>query len=403
MLDMGFLDDIQEIFKFLPEERQTLLFSATMPPAMQTLAKKILRTPTFVSTTGKETANRDIQQLYYVIREDERDMAFLRLMRSESPTKSIVFCRTKKEADRLLILLHKEGHSAGALHGDLEQDKRNRVTESFRRGDISLLVATDVAARGLNILDVSHVFNFHLPFDAESYLHRIGRTGRAGKKGVAMSLVTQREVQVLRRVAHIHGSAMEQRLVPSRSELQKQSIVNTLSLLRQQNAKEEARHILDVLRSESIGDEEVALRLLTRLLDQERIDGPERIGSPIQAPGERPPPRAYGPQGGRYESRDRDPRKKPFAPRGGYTRPESGSRDGYARPESGSRESRPYARPDAPRGDRPYVRQEASTSGGWKGGDRQDRPAARFPNPTAKTYTAFKSPPPRAASRFPKD
>lgn len=313
MLDMGFLDDIQEIFTFLPAKRQTLLFSATMPPAMQQLAKKILHTPAFVSATGKETANRDIQQLYYVIREEERDLAFLRLIRSEAPTKSIVFCRTKKEADRLLLLLHKEGYPAGTLHGDLEQDKRNRVTEGFRRGDIKLLVATDVAARGLNILDVSHVFNFHIPFDAEGYLHRIGRTGRAGRKGVAMSLVTQRELQLLKRVAHIHGSAMEQRVLPTRTELQKQSILRTLSLLRAQNAKEEARHILHTLRDESIMDEEVALRLLTRLLDQEKIEGPEHIGSPLITPGDRPP-RSFGAHRSRYDAKD-SRNKRSFAPR----------------------------------------------------------------------------------------
>lgn len=394
MLDMGFLDDIQEIFKFLPEERQTLFFSATMPPAMQQLAKKILHTPAFVSATGKETANRDIQQLYYVVREDERDMAFLRLMRSEDPTKSIVFCRTKKEADRLLILLHKEGHSAGALHGDLEQDKRNRVTEAFRRGDITILVATDVAARGLNILDVSHVFNFHLPFDAESYLHRIGRTGRAGRKGVAMSLVTQREVQLLRRVAHIHGSAIEQRVLPTRSELQQQSILKTLSVLRQQSAKEEARHILDVLRSESIGEEDVALRLITKLLDQEKIDGPERIGSPLPVPGEKPQRANYGAR------QDYAPRKKPYAARGGYGRQESSGREGgYGRDSyrDGGRESRegrenrPYPRQEAPRGERSFARPESAPA--WKGGERP----VRNPVAPAKTYGTFKTSAPRNA------
>lgn len=405
MLDMGFLDDIQEIFKFLPEERQTLFFSATMPPAMQQLAKKILKTPAFVSATGKETANRDIQQLYYIVREDERDMAFLRLLRAEDTTKSIVFCRTKKEADRLLILLHKEGHSAGALHGDLEQDKRNRVTEAFRRGDIDILVATDVAARGLNILDVSHVFNFHLPFDAESYLHRIGRTGRAGRKGIAMSLVTQREVQLLRRVAHIHGSAIEQRVLPTRSELQQQSILKTLSALRQQSSKEEARHILDILRSESIGDEDVALRLITKLLDQEKIDGPERIGSPLLAPGERPQRSTSSYGGGRQ---DYAPRKKPYAAaRGGYGRQESSSRDGGRDSyrdggrdsyrdggrESGSRDgaSRPYVRQEGPRGERSFARPEGAPA--WKGGERP----VRNPVPPAKTYGTFKTPAPRNA------
>ncbi|MCE2981944.1 MAG: DEAD/DEAH box helicase, partial [Parachlamydia sp.] len=193
MLDMGFLEDIQAIFSHLPAKRQTLLFSATMPAPIQRLANQILIHPLFIRITQKETTNKDINQCYYVIRDDERDDAILRLLDSEEPSKSIIFCKTKKDVDRLATLLVANGYHARGLHGDMEQPQREEVIRHFRAETIKVLVATDVAARGLSVSDVSHVFNYHLPFDPASYVHRIGRTGRAGNKGQASTFVTLRE------------------------------------------------------------------------------------------------------------------------------------------------------------------------------------------------------------------
>ena len=179
MLNMGFFEDIEAIFTHLPKKRQTLLFSATMPKTIQNLIKEILEAPVFVKTSQDK---KDISQAYYLIEEFERDHAIIRLFEGKQFVKSIVFCKTKKEVDRLTSLLSTRGLQAKGLHGDMEQNQRQRVTHDFRAGNANILVATDVAARGLNILDVTHVINYHSPFDAENYVHRIGRTGRAGQK-----------------------------------------------------------------------------------------------------------------------------------------------------------------------------------------------------------------------------
>ena len=159
-----------------------------MPEPIKDLARHILYEPKFVSVTKKETTNKDIRQLYYVIEEKDRDDAIVRLLDKEEPEKAIIFCRMKREVDRVAELLQAQGANARGLHGDMEMRERMEVIKGFRGSDIDILVATDVAARGLNIENVSHVFNYHIPFDPESYVHRIGRTGRAGKKGLPLRL-----------------------------------------------------------------------------------------------------------------------------------------------------------------------------------------------------------------------
>ncbi|MFW3382249.1 DEAD/DEAH box helicase, partial [Aliarcobacter butzleri] len=176
MLDMGFLDDIKEIFTFLPENRQTLLFSATMPTAIKNLAKTILKEPEFVTLTKSDVTNSKITQTFYVVDEKERDDALIRLFDFKNPKKSIIFCRTKKDVDRLSTFLVSQGFMAKALHGDMEQKQREEAIRAFKSSKLEILIATDVAARGLDVNDVTHVFNYHLPFDSESYVHRIGRT-----------------------------------------------------------------------------------------------------------------------------------------------------------------------------------------------------------------------------------
>lgn len=200
MLDMGFLDDIEEIFKFLPNSHQTLLFSATMPKPIQALAMKILNNPAFVKITPADVTNQDIEQQYYIINEGERDDAIVRLIETQNPTKSIIFTRMKKEAQALATRLTQRGFKAMALHGDMEQWERRESVKAFKENKIELLVATDVASRGLDISDVSHVFNYHIPLNPESYVHRIGRTGRAGKKGVAITLATPLEYKELSKI-----------------------------------------------------------------------------------------------------------------------------------------------------------------------------------------------------------
>jgi len=211
MLDMGFLEEIKEIFEYIPQNRQTLLFSATMPEPIKALANDILTNPQFVSVVGIDegVTNNVIEQEYYVIEEAQRDEAIVKLLETEKVDKSIIFCRMKREVDRLTEHLKAMGFSAEGLHGDLEQIDRERIVKGYRRGESKIMVATDVASRGLDVKNVSHVFNFHIPFDPQSYVHRIGRTGRAGKAGKAITLVSTGEFKELQRIQKEVGAEMQ--------------------------------------------------------------------------------------------------------------------------------------------------------------------------------------------------
>jgi ATP-dependent RNA helicase DeaD len=209
MLDMGFLEEIKEIFEYIPQNRQTLLFSATMPEPIKELASDILYEPEFISVIGdEETTNNIIEQRYYVINESQRDEAVVKLLETEDTNKCIIFCRMKREVDRLTEHLQALGFNAAGLHGDLEQRDREMVIKGYKRGQTKIMVATDVAARGLDVKDVTHVFNYHIPFDPQSYVHRIGRTGRAGKSGQAITLVTTEEFRELQRIQKEVGAEM---------------------------------------------------------------------------------------------------------------------------------------------------------------------------------------------------
>jgi len=279
MLDMGFLDDINEIFSYLPTDRQTLLFSATMPQPIKTLASRILQDPEFISITKGETTNSDIEQLYYVIDEHERDDAIIRLMDSEDTKKSVVFCRTKSEVDRLSNVLSNAGYLANGLHGDMEQRQRENVIKGFKNNSVQVLVATDVAARGIHVNDISHVFNYHIPFDPESYVHRIGRTGRAGTKGKAITLLTPLEFKELQRIKQKVGTSMEHAYVPSKNDLRQTNLENIVKTIENQKIYDEAHKVLDRLK-EDIDEETIMFKLISMILDKQDIKGPNNIGIP---------------------------------------------------------------------------------------------------------------------------
>ncbi|NOX15773.1 MAG: DEAD/DEAH box helicase [Epsilonproteobacteria bacterium] len=278
MLDMGFLEDIESILKFLPEQRQTLLFSATMPEPIKRLAKRRLNDPKFVSITPKDhTTNEDIEQFYYVIEERERDNALIRLLDSLEPVKSIVFCRTKKEVDRVSTQLMAIGYSANGLHGDMEQNQRESVIKAFRNSQIEILVATDVAARGLNVTDISHVFNFHMPFDPESYVHRIGRTGRAGRKGTAITLVTPMEYHSMQRIAKKVGTNIKFKIVPTLSDVKESQLKKMANEIQNAPLHENAQKILEIL-GDDINLSKTSLKLISMLIDKNSLQGPNKIG-----------------------------------------------------------------------------------------------------------------------------
>ncbi|MBF0565040.1 MAG: DEAD/DEAH box helicase [Nitrospirae bacterium] len=278
MLDMGFIEDIEAIFQFLPKERQTLLFSATVPEAIRRLAKTILKDPVTIDVTPKGLATApDVTHKYYVIEEREREEALVRLIDAESAQRAIIFCRTKRETDNLSTTLISRGYSAKALHGDMEQNQRNEVMDSFRQAKIELLVATDVAARGLDITDVTHVFNFHIPFDPESYVHRIGRTGRAGKSGIAITLVTPLEFKELNKIMEFSGAPIIYEEIPDIGQVKKQYHATIMEKLHREPINEDA---LDIFRrlSQDMDISQIAYKALSMLVEKQHVKGPNRIG-----------------------------------------------------------------------------------------------------------------------------
>jgi len=209
MLDMGFIPDIERICKLLPPRRQTLFFSATMPPEIQRLVDSFLKDPVRIEVTRPASVVGTITQLfrYCASTEDWEKREVLRqLIRSENVKNAIIFCNRKRDVAILLKSLQKHGFNAGALHGDMDQFNRTETLEAFREGRITLLAASDVAARGLDIPDVSHIFNFDVPWQSDDYVHRIGRTGRAGKEGRSLTLVTPDDIKQLNDIEKMLGA-----------------------------------------------------------------------------------------------------------------------------------------------------------------------------------------------------
>jgi superfamily II DNA/RNA helicase len=212
MLDMGFIPDIEKICKLLPPRRQTLFFSATMPPEITRLVDQFLKDPTRIEVAKPATTAKTITQrfVYCASHEDFDKRELLRqLIRGESVRNAIIFCNRKRDVAILLKSLQKHGFNAGALHGDMDQTSRTATLDGFREGKITFLAASDVAARGLDIPDVSHVFNFDIPWQSDDYVHRIGRTGRAGKQGAATTIVTQDDFKALKDIQGMLGEAIE--------------------------------------------------------------------------------------------------------------------------------------------------------------------------------------------------
>ncbi len=320
MLDMGFLDDINSIFDYLPTDRQTLLFSATMPKPIKALAERILIEPAFVSITQEETTNKDITQQYYIIEETERDDAVIRLLDAEELEKTIIFCRTKREVDRLSNVLSSVGYNAKGLHGDMEQRQRESVIKGLKEDAIDILVATDVAARGIHINDVSHVINYHIPFDPESYVHRIGRTGRAGQKGVAITLVTPLEFKELQRIRKIVGTQMAHAYIPTKTQVQSKQMHRLIDEIEKQKIFDEAAELFDVLR-EDMDQTQIIYKLISLLMKQTNVKGPNSIGIPKQRLDKIMSAMERNDKGGRQRRKKSPPR------RGGPNKPK---RDGFS-------------------------------------------------------------------------
>lgn len=225
MLDMGFIEDIEFVLKEIPTPRQTVLFSATMPTPIKKLAGNYMEDPQTIAVSRDTLTVPKIEQVFYQVRRENKVDTLCRILDIENVELSIIFCRTKKGVDELVENLQARGYLAEGLHGDMSQAQRNRVMKKFREGNLQNLIATDVAARGLDIDNVSHVINYDIPQDPESYVHRIGRTGRAGKSGLAITFVTSWEFKQLHLIEKVIKKRIRRKEVPTTAQLaEKQQI-----------------------------------------------------------------------------------------------------------------------------------------------------------------------------------
>jgi ATP-dependent RNA helicase DeaD len=222
MLDMGFAEDIESLLAETPAERQTMLFSATMPPRIEAIAKKHLRNPATIKLSQEKVAGGElprVRQIAYIVPRAHKLAALARILDVEAPAAALVFCRTRTEVDELAETLSARGYRPEALHGGLSQEQRDRVMRLFRAGTADLLVATDVAARGLDVEHLSHVVNYHIPGETEAYVHRIGRVGRAGREGTAITLAEPKEHRILKNIERATGKKIEVGRVPTVADL----------------------------------------------------------------------------------------------------------------------------------------------------------------------------------------
>jgi ATP-dependent RNA helicase DeaD len=273
MLNMGFRDDIELILKRIPEEKQTVFFSATMPKEFLFLTKKYQRSPETIKVVSEKLTVPSTEQYYFDIKEHQKLEALARCLDMYDPKLSLVFCNTKKRVDEVSSSLQTIGYCADAIHGDMNQSQRNRVMAKFRNGSIELLIATDVAARGIDVDDIDMVFNFDVPKDNEDYVHRIGRTGRAGKAGKAYSFVLGKDIYKLRDIQRYTKVNIKRMQVPSLVDVENTKemiIVNKIKGALKEKDLEKYAGMAKSLISEEITSLDVATALLKIMLASER-------------------------------------------------------------------------------------------------------------------------------------
>ena len=266
MLNMGFLEDMETILSQLPQTRQTVMFSATMPPAIADIARKFLQDPVMVRVVKKELTVPKVTQYYYEVKPKNKVEVLCRLLDLYSPKLSVVFCNTKKGVDELVLALQGRGYFAEGLHGDLKQEQRDRVMNGFRNGRTEVLVATDVAARGIDVDDVEAVFNYDIPQDDEYYVHRIGRTGRAGREGKAFSLVVGKEVYKLRDIQRYCKTKIIPQAIPSLDDITDIKVEKTMDQVRDMLENSDLSQMVNIIEQKLIEEDYTALDLAAALL-----------------------------------------------------------------------------------------------------------------------------------------
>lgn len=266
MLNMGFREDIETILGQLPEERQTMLFSATMPKPILEIAKRYLHEPEIVKVTQKELTVPKIEQYYYEVNPRKKNEVLSRLLDMYDPSLSLVFCNTKRKVDELVADLKGRGYFAEGLHGDMKQSQRDRVMNGFRNGRTDILVATDVAARGIDVDDVEAVFNYDVPQDDEYYVHRIGRTGRAGREGRAFTLVVGKEIYKLKDIQRYCKTKIRRQPIPSVNDVAAIKVEKLLEQAGELIATDGLGRMMDLLEEYLDGSDYSATEMAAALL-----------------------------------------------------------------------------------------------------------------------------------------
>jgi ATP-dependent RNA helicase DeaD len=348
MLSMGFQEDIEAILEKTPTERQTLLFSATLPEAIQRLSRRYLRNPEFLKLSADFIGVHEIKHLYYSIPAIHRENELLQILAFEEPKSAIIFCNTREETGRVAEFLRQHGHDAEAISSDLSQSDRERVLGRMRAGGIKFLVATDVAARGIDIEKLSHVFNYTFPEAPEIYIHRTGRTGRAGRQGTAVSLIGPTEVGSFYYLKLLYKIKPEERALPSEAEIRSHREGERILVLRQA-LEGEAGPEWRALARRLIGapdGEKLTAALLAKTYSSLEGMPVVPVAKPQPAPVQRSTA-SEAPRSAPSESRDR-PRDRPrFGDR------DRGRPERSGRPERGRRDERPAPRVDGSAGSAP--------------------------------------------------
>ena len=369
MLDMGFAEDIERILESAPAERQTAFFSATLPKPIRTMIDRFSRDPEHLKMESSTVSAPAIDQVYYEVDRRSKIEVLCRLIDIQDVKYGIVFCATKMMCDELTDALLTRGYSADKLHGDMSQQMRERTMKRFRDRKIELLVATDVAARGLDVDDIEVVFNYDLPNDAEDYVHRIGRTGRAGRSGRAISFVAGREIWKMQQIQRFTRANIRREKVPSLNELAEKRSGAFLETLRETLQKADYKRydaVVDELLNGGYSSTDIASAAM-HLLSQETAREAEKILEDDPNRG----PRGGGGGGAypRYEQKFRDDQRGGFGRQGGGFGRQGGGyggRGGYEDRPRGPFREKPWG------GDRPGYREQSF-------GDRPQRPQERRP------------------------
>lgn len=277
MLDMGFREDMETILTETPDSRQTVLFSATMPKPIMEIARKFQKDAKLIKVVRKELTVENIDQYYYEVRPKNKTEILSRLIDIYNPKLSVVFCNTKRQVDELISELKGRGYFADGIHGDMKQQQRDRVMDDFRNGKTEILIATDVAARGIDVDGVDIVFNYDLPQDEEYYVHRIGRTGRAGKSGLALSFISGREVYKLKDIERYCKTKILAKPVPSLDDVKNTKMDGIFDNIRKMIESDEHRAMLDMVEEHVNQEDYTSMDMAAALLKMIVGDTLERV------------------------------------------------------------------------------------------------------------------------------